>query len=268
VELLVVVAIIAMLISILMPSLGAARELTRRVICRTNLKALGQAWELYFTDSDRAFPGVLDDDGSRPARTSQYNYPIYWRNVNDWVGPGVLWEQGLLTSENVYVCPTIGRNAGQQWFSDEPNAGWRGIYVNNWPPQNNGSSTTMTYGTRRTLHYDDPNFADPSYPGAEQVYLCKQGTTAVRDPAKFSFMSDNFHMPYCALLSHVPGINVLYLDGHAAFWEDPTWDHEAGTGKVLYDNGITGWGVAYNYKHDDIYMIIDGYHEPPVGQGG
>jgi hypothetical protein len=36
---------------------------------------------------------------------------------------------------------------------------------------------------------------------------------------------------------------------------------------VLYDNGIDGWGTTYNWKYDDVWMIIDGYHEPPVGQG-
>ena len=260
VELLVVVAIIALLLSIISPGLGRARELARRTICKTNLGALGKAWQIYFHDNNNAFPGVLDDDGSSPARTSQYNYPVYWVNVHDWVGPGLLWETGLLTSEYLYVCPTIKANVGGKWYSDDPDAGWRAIYVNNWPPQNNSSSTTITYGTRRNLYYEDPNYADPRYPGAEQVYICKQGVQVVDNPAGFSFMSDNFHMPYCALLSHVPGINVLYLDGHVRFFTDEKGD-------ILYDNGIDGWGVMYNYKHDDVYMIIDRHHQPPVGQG-
>jgi prepilin-type processing-associated H-X9-DG protein len=266
VELLVVVGIIALLVTILMPSLGRARELARRTVCKTNLHGLGRAWRIYFADNDNGFPGVLDDDGSSPARISQYNYPIYWLNVGDWVGPGLLWETKLVGSEDMYVCPTIRAHVGGVWYSDDPDGGWSGGYVNNWPPQNNGSSTTITYGTRRHLNYDDPNLADPTVSGADEVYLCKQGTGAIRNQASFSFMADNFHMPYAALLSHVPSINVLYLDGHVDLYTDPTWSDTTGTGKILYDNGLTGWGAAYNYKHDDIWMIIDGHHRPPVGQ--
>ncbi|KKM91258.1 hypothetical protein LCGC14_1230330 [marine sediment metagenome] len=267
VELLVVVGIISLLVTILMPSLGRVREFARRAICATNLDGLGTAWQMYFADNNFTFPGVLDDDGSRPANTSQYSYPIYWRNVNDWVGPGLLWEVKLVSSPDIYVCPTIKANVGGVWYSDDLDGGWSGRYVNNWPPQNNGSSTTITYGTRRNLNYDDPNLSYTSSAGADAVYICKQGIADVVKPADFSFMADNFHMPYAALLSHVPGINVLYLDSHVEYWLDPTWNDGAGTGEVLYDNGITGWGVSYNYKHDDIWMIIDGYHQPPVGQG-
>lgn len=47
IELLVVVAIIALLISILLPSLNAARRQARQVICNTNLKSQGQGVQLY-----------------------------------------------------------------------------------------------------------------------------------------------------------------------------------------------------------------------------
>lgn len=47
IELLVVVAIIALLISILLPSLSRARQQARRVVCGTHLQQIGRAWATY-----------------------------------------------------------------------------------------------------------------------------------------------------------------------------------------------------------------------------
>lgn len=52
VELLVVIAIIALLLSIVIPSLQVAREHARSVLCRTNLRGMGQAIYLYANDHD------------------------------------------------------------------------------------------------------------------------------------------------------------------------------------------------------------------------
>jgi prepilin-type N-terminal cleavage/methylation domain-containing protein len=47
IELLVVVAIIALLISILLPSLQRARELSKRTVCAANVRGIGQACKIY-----------------------------------------------------------------------------------------------------------------------------------------------------------------------------------------------------------------------------
>ncbi|MHC4717117.1 MAG: hypothetical protein ACYS5V_09120, partial [Planctomycetota bacterium] len=104
-------------------------------------------------------------------------------------------------------------------------------------------------------------------PDAE-IMLYITGVNAVTKPGDFSWMADRFDSPGWAMISHVPGVNVLYLDGHTSYWADPTWDDAAGTGKVLYDNGLAAWSDPNSdWYHDDIWMIIDGYHKPPVGSG-
>lgn len=51
IELLVVIAIIALLIAILLPSLARARELSKRTVCGTQLKAIGNAAVMYGNDN-------------------------------------------------------------------------------------------------------------------------------------------------------------------------------------------------------------------------
>ncbi len=55
IELLVVTAIIAVLVSILLPALGAARRQSRRVACLSRLRNLHIGWEGYLQDHDGAF---------------------------------------------------------------------------------------------------------------------------------------------------------------------------------------------------------------------
>lgn len=64
VELLVVVAIIAMLLSILLPALQRARAVAKETACLANMKQIMLGMQLYTTDS-RAFPDPTD--------TSAYN---------------------------------------------------------------------------------------------------------------------------------------------------------------------------------------------------
>ncbi len=49
-------AVVSLLISILMPGLGRARELARRAACMTNLNGMGKALTVYQGDNDDAWP--------------------------------------------------------------------------------------------------------------------------------------------------------------------------------------------------------------------
>lgn len=56
VELLVVIGIIALLISILLPSLSRAREMSHRTVCQSNLRTLAQAMTMYANQNGGRLP--------------------------------------------------------------------------------------------------------------------------------------------------------------------------------------------------------------------
>ena len=73
VELLVVVAIIAILLALLVPVLGEARRFARRVYCSSNLHQLGVASRSYLNDHDDILPpyygSLIQFVGKRGTRT-------------------------------------------------------------------------------------------------------------------------------------------------------------------------------------------------------
>jgi len=62
VELLVVIGIIALLISILLPALNAAKERANRVKCSSNLRQIGQGLLLYANDNKGVYPRTYAND--------------------------------------------------------------------------------------------------------------------------------------------------------------------------------------------------------------
>ena len=69
IELLVVVAIIAMLVSMLMPSLNRAKDLARAAVCSSNIKGIGSQLSLYTTEW-----GSYPPSYTYPAKDGTYNF--------------------------------------------------------------------------------------------------------------------------------------------------------------------------------------------------
>lgn len=69
VELLVVMAIIALLAAMLMPALAAARGVARQTSCLNNLRNMNVAVQMYVKDHDGFLPGAYVPDDRKPGYT-------------------------------------------------------------------------------------------------------------------------------------------------------------------------------------------------------
>ena len=101
VELLVVISIIALLVSILLPALGSAREAARATVCATNLRSLGFAIVYYADDNNNFLPpgfGFYNMTGTA------------WENNNYWataISKYIDMDSGVYHGESgVMHCPT------------------------------------------------------------------------------------------------------------------------------------------------------------------
>ena len=86
IELLVVIAIIALLISILLPSLSRARELSKRLVCQSNIKGIGTSCKIYANDNSERWP-IPPYDGS-VVRDASDGIEYYGFSVDDQCTPG------------------------------------------------------------------------------------------------------------------------------------------------------------------------------------
>jgi len=93
-ELLVVIAIIGILASMLIPSLSAAKEKSKTVVCRANLSQMGKAIAMYIDDYEGRFPSKVAGSGKHGwigktgSSTSLSKTELYSdaRPLNDYAG--------------------------------------------------------------------------------------------------------------------------------------------------------------------------------------
>ncbi len=135
IELLVVVGIIALLLAILMPSLGKARAQARTTLCATQIGAMTRSLFIYAEDYNERFPfhikygalpewggggygGAEELDETEDWIASQEDMPnIYFTEEQDWPDLGVKCPQSgslfpYTRFEKLYACPEFIRRPG------------------------------------------------------------------------------------------------------------------------------------------------------------
>jgi prepilin-type processing-associated H-X9-DG protein/prepilin-type N-terminal cleavage/methylation domain-containing protein len=210
VELLVVIGIIALLIALLLPALGAARSHANTIKCESNLHAIGRAMQQYANDFKGRIP-------------RGYHYDNWYRSGH------ILWAEALSRYVNhavevadlspardavmakefakieVYQCPVFPRD-------DEP----LDYVSNSWTAggDNDDAAIVITKVPR----------------SSEVVFLTEASSTRPVDMFIYHDVWDPSHLPTSGPTAYYPQantarvlfdqrhrgrINLLYLDGHA-----------------------------------------------------
>jgi len=111
IELLVVIAIIAILAALLLPALSNAKELSRQVVCLSNLKQIGTGVGLYAADNEMWIP--VSNDPVRSDGTGG-DTPLQWRlSISQYVGASDATSMmSPSLTRGVFLCPSYKRPEG------------------------------------------------------------------------------------------------------------------------------------------------------------
>ncbi len=157
VELLVVIGIIAVLISVLLPSLAKARKAAQAVKCASNLRQWGIGWQMYVNQSKGYLPWTGNADGNVatspvgpwddsavwfnaiPAMTGGWRNGYYTQVTNNAVdlmdSPAAIGRTPNQNTASLFVCPSAGPAASVAASGDVDNAdGTFSLYGNDSGP--------------------------------------------------------------------------------------------------------------------------------------
>lgn len=244
IELLIVIAILALLVSILLPSLVAAKDYSRRVVCLTNQKALGTGIQMYAGRYRGGLPGAGN----------------YWQKLAPFLDvsalPADIRDQTRRTMPQMLFCPCDPDPFPQPYMNALGSLECTSYCVN-------GADTTRGAGGGATIalglfggqgKLSDPAIAsacmlltetcsferigDLDHPAAVEQFR-RAGAMAELPAAR-----SRWHQEVTAGFYHAGRINVLYVDGHGESLEGSAEGPSSGNGRpagVDLDPGMTAY---------------------------
>ncbi|MEM6459653.1 MAG: type II secretion system protein [Planctomycetota bacterium] len=219
IEVLVVTGIVSLLIAILMPTLSAARDNGRAVVCANNLRQLGIGFAL-----------AIDDHPGHRYPPRQFNCAAYDPGLADAGYPGS-WVQSTagyfsIPVEDFAVCPS---DASPYW--DQPTPGFDGVYrrvsygVNPYASLSGGVVNEPQHNFVTDMHEvqrpsafvgvgELPQHA-PRFAVADYLDTPGLVAAAITDPDPAESGLERAYHGYAAARMHDNAApNWLFLDGH------------------------------------------------------
>jgi prepilin-type processing-associated H-X9-DG protein len=224
VEILIVIAMLAVLGAILFPIIATARRAAQQVQCASRLKALGQAFICYASDNDGSMPTTS------LSGVSAWNW-IYWQKGRD-INKSPLAQYLQLqddTLRQAMRCPStppenqVGFKGGAPYPLTFTMNGFLAIY-----PYQSLKYHRIQIPQRKILIYDENENSDDDvfwYQTTRDTIAGRHGNRSTQH----TDINDN-----SATITRYMG-NGLFFDGHVelvdndmchkAEWNDPMWTH-------------------------------------------
>jgi prepilin-type N-terminal cleavage/methylation domain-containing protein len=193
-ELLIVVAIVAVLAALTMGVLSRGRETSNRANCLSNLRALHTSATRFATDNNGALP-----IGYRLAK-KQFNTTLYSGSSNKWVLLGLLVEADLIQDPRILFCPS----------ETDPTQAFQ-TPANPWPRQS-GKNLQGCYACNPLVDWGTAG-APPEWPRLQSL-------------ERVPMLADGAGMPARVDSRHRDGVNVIFTDGGARWAPRAEFDAE------------------------------------------
>ncbi len=269
VELLVVIGIIAVLVSLLLPSLNRARAQAQQTQCASNMRQTGLGLQMYVNENKGWLPPLSPNDAQAPGAvalpsavecTTDFGQEVVYSHFPNFLGSLIPYMQGNIA---VFRCPTV--QYPEPYFPTDP------FYLPDAASDTTNLGNAAVLGRKISMIRGSAEVAylqEQPYRWGAAIYRPLRNSSVVglywyfHDNVNGGATGDEFQYSN----NHFKGGNLVFVDGHAEYRKRT--DIKAG------DFGLTGGGGATGLPTDNNLQRADRtyqaaspikHYAPPAG---